>query len=74
MTINEKFEVWWDKVSCRSGHTSPFEGFIGGWSVGFREQQEASNLREKLILDELLLHLPKGFDMGMAIVSAVTKG
>lgn len=72
MTMNQKFEKWWYGENCESGYTTPFQVFTSGWSVGFKEQQEAADIREKLILDELRLHLPKGFDMDMAIVSAVT--
>ncbi len=74
MTRNQKFEKWWDFENCGSGYTTPFQVFDAGWSVGFNEADRAATMREKLILDELRLHLPEGFDIGKAIVKAVTKG
>ncbi len=72
MTMNEKFEKWWNNYG-NSSQTTLFQVFMAGWSIGFKERQEAADIQEKLVLDELRLHLPKGFDIGKAIVSAVTK-
>lgn len=71
MTMNQKFEKWWNNYG--GGYTTPFQVFMAGWSVGFKEHQETADIQEKLILDKLLLHLPEGFDIGKAIVSAITK-
>jgi len=76
MTMNQKFEDWWNKENCQDhrGYTTPFQVFQAGWSVGFSEASKTARIQEKLILDELRLHLPEGFDIGKAIVKAVTTG
>lgn len=74
MTMSKRFDQWWENNNYGDGYVSLNQIFEGGWRIAFHEQQEASNLREKLILDELRLHLPEGFDIDKAIVSAVTKG
>ncbi len=71
--MSKKFEKWWDEENCQSGYTTIFQTFQAGWSTGFNEASEAANIREKLILDKLRLHLPEEFNIGMAILSAVTK-
>ncbi len=74
MTMKQKFENWWEKDNCQSGYTTIFQTFQAGWSIGFNEADRAATIREELILDELRLHLPEGFNISKAIVKAVTKG